>query len=476
MRKRIDSDLQNFFGYSFPIIVSSIISFIAVPIFTRIFEPNILGQINLFSTYGTIVVSIALLGLNQGLIRFYREPPGRNLSNALYKLCLVIVSVSSFIIVILIIIFRSYLSFSIAGVYNLTLIIFLIIYVVSFAIITISNSFYRVSGAIVVFGIMSIITNFASKLSFLGAVFFQDKFLTAIMLLSGSFLVLAIVNFLLTFKSIKGVSTFYGRKEIFPLLSFSLPLVPALFISQVNTAIPKIVISNVLDFNEVGIFAAAFSVVSILSILQSAINVFWAPFVYKNYISNPSSLRTGQVYITFFIILFAMGVILFQDIIYQIIGEKYKDSQVFFSLLLASPIFYTISETTGVGINISKKTYLNILIYLFSSALTFILSVPLIKNYGLYGAGISVSLAAFMMFVIKSVIGEKYYKVFGNYKQTFSSIFLFILCVLMNSVLYDFQIIRVILTIIMILIICLLHIKEVRNILKICIDYLGQRR
>jgi O-antigen/teichoic acid export membrane protein len=59
----------------------------------------------------------------------------------------------------------------------------------------------------------------------------------------------------------------------------------------------------------------------------------------------------------------ALAIIALQDPLFMLLGEKYRPAKSFFPFLLFSPICYTIAETTGLGINISKKTYWNIIIF-----------------------------------------------------------------------------------------------------------------
>ena len=68
------SIIRSLLAFSLPTWINAVLGVVAVPIVTRLFEPEVLGKFNLFSTYSTILFCIALMGINQGIMRFYHEP------------------------------------------------------------------------------------------------------------------------------------------------------------------------------------------------------------------------------------------------------------------------------------------------------------------------------------------------------------------------------------------------------------------
>ena len=468
--------LQSIFGLSIPTWINAAIGIIAVPLVTRLFEPDVLGKFNLFNTYSTILYCIALIGINQGLMRFYHEPPGRNTTVGLYKLCQTIITISTFIIAVVIFVFGKSFSNAIAGEYNFYILLCLVFYVASATFLNVINTSYRMQNSILAYGVMTVLMNLCSKITYAGAALIDDKFIGAITLLTGSYVIIAIVYMTRDFIRYRGQKTLLGKEEIIPLLKYSLPLMPVLFISQINTALPKLFIAEYLDFSQVGIYTSAYSVVSIISIVQSGINVFWAPFVFENYAERPRYLTSGHTIITFVMTVFGLIVVLFQDVIYLLIGPAYKESQYFFALLLFSPICYTISETTGIGINISKRTYLNFVVYGVTIVVTFALCYLLIPILGLLGAAIAVAAAAFSMLIVKTLLGERFYKIVISPVKSFSAPTLFLITVVLNTLYFDMLWIRMGLTLLAVVIICLIYRKEMISIIKMLISMLTNKK
>lgn len=456
------SIIRSLLAFSLPTWINAVLGVVAVPIVTRLFEPEVLGKFNLFSTYSTILFCIALIGINQGIMRFYHEPPGRNTTGGFYKLCHSVAAVSVCLVIGGIIVCRVYLSNAIAGEYDPYLVLCLALFVVAATFLNVVNSSFRMRGATLAYGVMTVLMNVGAKLTYVGATLLDDKFVGAITLITISYVALAVFYMMMDLFRYRKEPVVFGRDEIIPLLTYSLPLMPVLFISQINTALPKVMIASSLGYSEVGVYTSAYSIVSLISVVQSGINVFWAPFVYKNYSKYPEYLSAGHDIIAFAMTVFGLGVILAQDFIYLAIGPNYHGSQSFFPLLLFAPVCYTISETTGVGINISKKTYLNLVVYGVTILVTLVLCRLLVPVLHLEGAAIAVAMAALVMLIIKTLLGERYYRVINSRTRSFLAPTLFLVVAAANTFYFEYFHVRSLITFFGMLLVCVIYREQLR--------------
>jgi len=55
-------------------------------------------------------------------------------------------------------------------------------------------------------------------------------------------------------------------------------------------------------------------------------------------------------------------IVLFKDQIILILSPDYKNAAIIVPFLMFYPVMYTLSETTRIGINFTRKTYFNILV------------------------------------------------------------------------------------------------------------------
>jgi len=462
-----NSAIKSVLGFSIPSWINAAIGIVTIPFVTRVFEPDVLGKFNLFNTYGAILQGISLVGLNQGLMRFYHEPTGRNTAIGLYKICQAIVTFTTVIIVSVVLVFSNKFSDAICGEVNLNVSLCLCLVVATVSFLTIKISLYRIQDSIFAYGVLVVLMNICAKTTYLGATFLDNKFIGAISLLTASYVLITILYLFQDFRRYRGQAAVFGTEEIVPLLKYSLPLVPTLFVAQIMTALPTLLIAEFLDYSQVAMYTSAYYIVSIMAIAQSGIIIFWPAFVFKNYIKQPKLLSTACEIITSVMIIFGLIVLLFQDIFYLVIGPAYRESQYFFAMLVFSSVCYAISETTGIGITISKKTYLNSAGYFVSSLVTFALCYLLIPNFALTGAACAVAAAALAMLIIKSWIGHIYYKVVGSPLKLCLALAFFVTIVVLNPLVLQLFWLRTGLILFVMLITCLIYHKEMALCLKI---------
>src|SRR5699024_825516 len=138
-----------------------------------------------------------------------------------------------------------------------------------------------------------------------------------------------------------------------------------------------------------------------LQIIQTAFTSFWVPTAYrwekekkdmKNF-SFISDMVLLIMTIGFFFILF------FKKYIIIILSSDYSEAQYVAGLLSLTPILYTISETTTLGIVFSGKSYYNVFVSVFSIIPNLLLNYLLVPKYGTIGAGIA-SASAYIVFCI----------------------------------------------------------------------------
>lgn len=114
----------------------------------------------------------------------------------------------------------------------------------------------------------------------------------------------------------------------------------------------------------------------------------------------------------------ALILIFSQDVIYKFIGTSFQEGKYLFPFLVFSPVCYTLAETTGIGINISKKTYLHFCVYSVSIIVNFCACKMMIPVLGIIGAGIAVSLSSISMFITKTLFGQYFLKTINSWYKT----------------------------------------------------------
>ncbi len=468
--------LKKFMGFSVATWVGAVLSFVVTPIATRVFDTAELGKINLFQTYITLLMYVGLLGLQQGYIRFCKEPPTGFQDKSLYKFCTALSLIFTLAMDVIVIALWKPISKDISGYENLIVPISLAASTMSYVMLTLTSTRYRMAQNVRGYNVQQIGIVFATKISYLLAALFSPRHDLAIVIMSACFVVWAIVS-LLKQNDTFGVKIPYNeRKSIRLIMLYSLPWVLVLFVNYLNTSLPKLLIKSMLDYSSVGIYSSAVSIVSIISLLQAGFNLFWTPYVYENYKVNSNKIQLVHRIISLLMILFGICILLGQDILYMVLGESYRESKCYFGMLLVSPVLYTIGETTGFGINIAKKSYLNIIISVTTIVSNLGISYFLIPQMGCAGAAVSVMISSFVMFAVKTVLGERYYKTVSSKSKTIIGIALFISATLVSWKFTDMYLVRYASLGIIAVCVLLVYIKEVKMGIALVKEFVVKRK
>ena len=117
-------------------------------------------------------------------------------------------------------------------------------------------------------------------------------------------------------------------------------------------------------YSELGLYTAAFKIVSVLSIVQTCFTLFWTPVAYRWYEEDVSKTRFEIInrLVSFIMTEMCLSLLLLKNLVAWILGQDFVNAIYIFPFILLYPIMYTISEATCVGIVFKRKTYYNILI------------------------------------------------------------------------------------------------------------------
>jgi len=223
--------------------------------------------------------------------------------------------------------------------------------------------------------------------------------------------------------------------ELKPLLKFGMPLIVGGLAFWGLNSIDRLFLKVFSDFNELGIYSVATSFAAIAIIVQSIFSTIWAPTVYKWIKNNENLDKINDItwYLTTIIVFIFSLVGLLSNLITLVLPEQYNLVQYIVLPALTAPLLYTLSETTVVGIGISRKSYLSLYASLgaFSSALLF--NYILTPKLGALGASISSSLAFLTFFVLRTELSVMAWKSFPR-KRVYYIVFTIVGLAIANAI------------------------------------------
>jgi len=378
------------------------------------------GQLDIFISTSTLIMNICILGLDQSFMRFFNEPPEpldkRGLLGNCFgisTICLVVTGLFCFV----------FCPQQLLGVFfteKFPSIYVLYLFVNAFMAMVgrYVNLVYRMSGDIKLYTLESVLMQFFTKVFFVLGVFFSTDL---------SFLIIFTVAGMSAF----GIAfLFIVRKEITitpkvlftpanrHILPYGLALMPTAVMLWLNSLFSKVYISKTIGNDQAGVFSMVSTLSQVVAIIQAGFATFWSAFIYANYKTEQKKIKQVHDYLTFIIVEFFCVLVIFEDVIFWILGNEYAQGIEVFPIMVLVPVFLIISETTVYGISIAKKPIFDTIGIGLSVVTNIGFCMLLAPSFGLYGVCVALCLSNLIMFVFRTVIAQKLYCSIPSAKRT----------------------------------------------------------
>ncbi len=418
---------NNFFKHFMVIgtstIINMIVGLITTPIITRLVGTSAYGQFSIFTMYVSIGVMVLCMGLDQGIIRFYKTENSLEYRRMLIRACCIlpIIVASIFTAVLVILSAKNIIVFEFD-----TQIVFLLGITILIQIINRLNmvqlrSAYKTKQFAFINSSYKIIYIVFVIIFVVGIKMEHLKSLVIATIIS--YLVVVIVGIYFQKSEWKIWSIHYDKKFNYKeLYKYSLPYVISMGVTTLFQAIDKISLNRYCSYSEVGVYASAMNIIQIFAIVQSTFNTLWAPLAVEHFQNNPEDkeyYRRGNRIITVIMFSIGIGLILFKDVFVLLLGSDYRQASYIIPFLIFNPIMYTISETTVGGIVFYKKSTMQIVVAVIACVTNIIGNTILVPIYGCQGAAISTGLSYIVFFVARTLIANRYYKIDWKLKRFF---------------------------------------------------------
>ncbi|MCY1275788.1 Polysaccharide biosynthesis protein [compost metagenome] len=188
------------------------------------------------------------------------------------------------------------------------------------------------------------------------------------------------------------------------MLRFGAPLIMGGIAFWGMTAVDKVLLRSLSTFEELGIYSVATSFAAAAIVFQSVFSIVWAPTVYKWAAEGVNTEKIDQVteYVLLAVVALFCAAGVFSWIITYVLPPQYESVQFILLSCMAYPLFYTLSETTVVGLGIARKSSYAMLAALIGCSVSFIGNYLLIPLYGAAGAGVSTAVAFWIFFFCRT--------------------------------------------------------------------------
>lgn len=378
------------------------------------------GQLDIFISTSTLIMNVCILGLDQSFMRFFNEPPQPLDKSSLLGNCFGISAICLGVTCLVCFVFCPQQLLGLFFTQQFPDIYVLYLFVNAFMAMVgrYVNLVYRMSGDIKLYTLESVLMQFFTKVFFVFGVFFSTELDFLILFTVGGMTVFGLVFLFIIRKDIVITPKVIFTKANRQILPYGLALMPTAVMLWLNSLFSKVYISKTIGNSQAGVFSMVSTLSNVVAIIQAGFATFWSAFIYANYKTEQEKIKQVHDYLTFLIVEFFCLLVMFEDIIFIILGKEYASGISVFPVMVLVPVFLIISETTVYGISIAKKPIFDTIGIGLSVVTNILFCMLLAPSFGLYGVCVALCLSNLIMFVFRTVIAQKLYCSIPSAKRT----------------------------------------------------------
>jgi O-antigen/teichoic acid export membrane protein len=195
------------------------------------------------------------------------------------------------------------------------------------------------------------------------------------------------------------------------MLHFSAPLVPSGLATFFTLQGNRLLLGALIGLEAVGMFGVSTRIASIVSLTTVGLQLSLTPLIYAHYKEEGTPARLARIFEGFAAIAstccLALG--LFAEEVFHLLVDPHYLSAAHYVVILAPATLLTQMYIFFPGIAISRRTHLQLMIFLATGALTLLLNWALIKAFGLAGAVFATLAVSLIFMALWIVVSQKLY-------------------------------------------------------------------
>lgn len=400
-------------GYALGPIGSAALGLITLPLITWFYSVEDVGRISMLQVMASFSVLLFCLGLDQAYVREYHES---NNTPKLLKLTLMPgLLLILFVYVGIYIISPTFIStwlYAIPSKYLtlMTILCFLLTLISRFL-----SLIVRMEERAVAYSMSQLLPKILFVLFIVGSVWFglsKDAYnlITAHTLsITAVFLVFGWNTRLECYLAVKSK---IQREEFKPLLLFGLPLVVGGLASWGLNVMDKLFLRSMSTFAELGVYSVTMSIAGAATIFAAIFNTIWAPMVYKWVNEGVDLEKIDEISEHLLAAIYFVAVLagLFSWILPYLLPKEYEAIKYLITACLLGPLFYTLSETTAVGIAIARKTKYSMFASIGAMLINAVGNYVLVPDFGASGAAVSTAFAFWVFYTLRTEFSRRVWR------------------------------------------------------------------
>ncbi|MED2785253.1 oligosaccharide flippase family protein [Bacillus thuringiensis] len=421
--------------YAIGQILSKIIAFLLLPIYTRELGTVGYGQLALVDTVFDLISAFTTISIYSGYIRFYREYDGifRNkLKNTAinFSICM------SSIVLLFVVLSGKYIApiiFDFENSYEILVLTVLRSIFFQFITLFVCDYSLRYEAKKVVFiNLGKLISELVLIIYFVvvrseGVIGVYKGYVVGNLLI---LIYLVLVN-------IKNYRLNINIKMLKKMLKFSGGLLPSQLSSTILNLSDRYFLSSYQGLSQTGIYSIGYKFGTLIEPLFVApFKQIFTPYKFEIWKDDDAEKKFNQLFFNYHIIgcFVILAISLNSKLLITLFATKeYIDAYKIIPLILISYFLYGKSSFYCLGMHIKNKTYLDGPIMLSGGFLNIILNILLIPRWGMYGAAVATVISYVMMNFIYLKVSLPMYHIRYKYKEIVK---IYVICVSLYIIYY----------------------------------------
>jgi O-antigen/teichoic acid export membrane protein len=196
------------------------------------------------------------------------------------------------------------------------------------------------------------------------------------------------------------------------LLSFGLPVATSGMLFWGLEGVDKFLLRSFSNYAQLGVYSIALSVSAMATMLTTMFTTVWIPVAYRWVTRKEDLTRIDDVtrHILAAVVLLSGFVGGFSWLLRFALPAQQAVVQQLVPACVLWPLFYALSETTGLGITITRSTRLGLIAAAVALATNVILNLILLPVFGSRGAAATLAISIWVFFVMKTEISHRQWR------------------------------------------------------------------
>lgn len=449
-------------------VVAKSISFLTIPVYTRIFSPSEFGLLEMILVINGIFGAIALLGLDSAQSLYFnkfKEKGIQTQKEVVTSILQLRIAWGGLVLIIatFTLPFWALLVFTENISPQLFFVAFLgtLFFQISSQAIDLLRILFKPFRCVVLTCVQSILTVAIILLLIIKFDWGIEGFFL------GSLIAAALSVCFCWFQIRQYIASVKPLSEYWPVfLKFGIPLIPDTLLLHGMLVLDRIFLQLYHDMKTVGVYAIGFKFTVVMSVIVEVFRKAWWPYAMKYMYAKESETLfrdIAQLYILFTCICALLITLISPPLITFIVGAQYQESWKIVGILCLQPVFYGFILIGGLGIWKLEKTKYNFYITFIALLLGLIFNYLLVPKYSILGAAVATAITYFFWACMSLMVSERLWKI--NYPITKIGIYLISTVLGITSyTLFNFEVIN--LDILFIILIILIQTKSLVSVMR----------